>query len=184
MSDQPPLDYYDVLQVSISAEPDTIHRVYRLLAQRFHPDNKESGNATRFRQVAEAYAVLSDPEQRAKYDIRHRQQQQERWRLVETGVDSDQDFVLEQRVRLTVLEVLYTKRRLEPGSEGVFPLEIEKLTGRAREHLDFTLWFLLQKKLIARTDNSLLAITADGVEYLERNYEAHAQTRRLRAVNA
>ena len=40
----PPLDYYDVLQVSPSAEPDTIHRVYRLLAQRFHPDNKETGN--------------------------------------------------------------------------------------------------------------------------------------------
>jgi len=50
------------LQISPSAEPETVHRVYRLLAQRFHPDNKDSGNATRFRLVSEAYRVLSDPE--------------------------------------------------------------------------------------------------------------------------
>ena len=37
-------DYYEVLQVSPNADLDTIHRVYRLLAQRFHPDNRESGN--------------------------------------------------------------------------------------------------------------------------------------------
>ena len=184
MDQDPPVDHYDVLQVSTSAEPDTIHRVYRLLAQRFHPDNKETGNPTRFRQIAEAYAVLGDAEQRARYDVTHQRQQQERWRLVETGMESEQDFAIEQRVRLTVLEVLYTKRRTDPASEGVFILEIEKLTGRAREHLEFTVWYLLQKKLVARTDNSLLTITADGVEYLEKNYEAHPQTRRLRAVNS
>ena len=62
-------DYYEVLQVSANAEPDTIHRVYRLLAQRFHPDNQETGNSDRFHQVHEAYTVLSDPERRAKYDV-------------------------------------------------------------------------------------------------------------------
>jgi len=36
-------DYYEILQISVNAEPDTVHRVYRLLAQRFHPDNKERG---------------------------------------------------------------------------------------------------------------------------------------------
>ena len=41
-----PLDHYELLQVSPTAEIDTIHRVYRLLAQRFHPDNRETGNAT------------------------------------------------------------------------------------------------------------------------------------------
>ena len=34
-------DYYEALQISSNAEPETIHRVYRMLAQRFHPDNKE-----------------------------------------------------------------------------------------------------------------------------------------------
>ena len=38
------LDYYELLQVSATAEPETIHRVYRLLAQRYHPDNQQSGS--------------------------------------------------------------------------------------------------------------------------------------------
>jgi curved DNA-binding protein len=40
-------DYYEVLQVSTSADPDTITRVYRLLAQRFHPDNQKTGYEAR-----------------------------------------------------------------------------------------------------------------------------------------
>jgi curved DNA-binding protein CbpA len=184
MDQDSPVDYYDVLQVSTSAEPETIHRVYRLLAQRFHPDNKDTGNATRFRQIAEAYAVLADTEQRARYDVAHQRQQQERWRLVSIGTEADQDFDLEQRVRLTVLEVLYTKRRMEPGGNGLSILDLEKLTGRAREHLEFTLWYLVQKKLVTRSDNSLLVVSADGVDHLEQNYQAHPQAHRLRAVNA
>ena len=59
-------DYYELLQISPNAEPETIHRVYRLLAQRFHPDNKETGDARRFRTIHEAYTVLTDPEKRAQ----------------------------------------------------------------------------------------------------------------------
>ena len=55
MSDDGKLDYYEILQVSANAEPDTIHRIYRLLAQRFHPDNQETGNSDRFHQIHEAY---------------------------------------------------------------------------------------------------------------------------------
>jgi len=36
-------DFYEVLQLSPNADPDTVHRVFRVLAQRFHPDNKETG---------------------------------------------------------------------------------------------------------------------------------------------
>jgi curved DNA-binding protein CbpA len=184
MDQGPVLDYYDVLQVSTAAEPDTIHRVYRLLAQRFHPDNKETGNPTRFREIAEAYAVLGDPEKRARYDVAHEGQQKERWRLVATGAESEHDFELEQRVRLTVLEVLYTKRRTEPGADGLSMLDLEKLTGRAREQLEFTMWYLVQRKYVQRSDSSLFVVSADGVDHLEQNYSAHPQARRLRAVNA
>ena len=82
------MDHYETLQISANAEPETIHRVYRLLAQRFHPDNAETGNADRFRQLAEAYEVLSDPERRAQYDVVHQQFWRERWKVVEsTGAD-------------------------------------------------------------------------------------------------
>jgi curved DNA-binding protein CbpA len=178
------VDYYDVLQVSPSAEPDTIHRVYRLLAQRFHPDNKETGNPARFREVADAFAVLGDAEKRARYDVVHDRQQKERWRLVENGSNADHDFDLEQRVRLTVLEVLYTKRRTDPHGDGLSLLDLEKFTGRAREQLEFTMWYVSNRKFVSRSDNSLYVITAEGVDHLEKNYDAHPQTRRLRAVNS
>jgi curved DNA-binding protein CbpA len=172
-------DYYEILQISANAEPETIHRVYRLLAQRFHPDNAETGNAGRFRQLSEAYQVISNPEQRAQYDVFHARQRQERWRLVSTGTQTENDFGAEELVRLTVLEVLYTRRRLEPDRVGLSPLDLEELTGQAREHLEFTIWYLIQRKYLTRSDNSLLMITADGVDHLERNYQ-ESQRRRLK----
>jgi curved DNA-binding protein CbpA len=183
MADESPVDYYELLQISVNAEPETVHRVYRLLAQRFHPDNAETGNDARFRQIAEAYRILCDPAERARYDALHERQRQERWRLANLSTSLDADYDSEQLLRTTVLEVLYGKRRLEPHEPGVFHIDLEKLTGCPREHLEFTIWYLVQKKLVQRTDNSLLAITADGIDYLEQRHAAAPQARRLRAVN-
>jgi len=177
-------DYYEILQISTTAEPETVHRVFRLLAQRFHPDNAETGSETQFRLLNEAYQVISDPQQRAKYDVVHARQRQERWRLVASGAQSENDFEAEQVGRLTVLEVLYTRRRMEPESPGLSPLDLEKLTGRPREHLEFTVWYLIQKKYVTRSDNSMLVITAEGVEYLEANYRETLQRKRLNAATA
>ena len=112
------IDYYEVLQVSDSAEPETISRVYRIFAQRYHPDNQETGNESRFREITEAYHILSNPEKRAQYDATNQKRRKDRWRLVAAGAESENDFEMEQVVRLTVLEALYTKRRLEPQSPG------------------------------------------------------------------
>jgi len=177
------VDHYETLQISSNAEPETIHRVYRMLAQRFHPDNKETGNPTRFREVSEAYQVLSDPERRTQYDVVHQRQRQDRWRIVSTGAETENNFAAEQLLRVTLLEVLYTRRRLEPREPGIFITEVEKLIGRPREHLEFTVWFLIQKKYVQRSDNSLLLITAEGAEYLEQNYQDNLPNRRLRARN-
>jgi curved DNA-binding protein CbpA len=181
MSADRAVDYYELLQISPGAEPETIHRVYRLLAQRCHPDNTETGDADRFRILSEAYRILSDPELRAKYDVAHGQQRQDRWRLVSAVNSVENDFESEQRVRLTVLELLYTQRRLDPGSAGLSPLEIEQLIGRAREQLEFTVWYLTQKRYVTRSDSSVLVITAEGVEYLEDNYR-EVTIRRLPAA--
>jgi curved DNA-binding protein CbpA len=172
-------DYYEVLQISPNAEPDTVHRVYRLLAQRFHPDNRETGNDTRFRELTEAYEVISDPARRAQYDVIYSQHRQERWRLVTSGATAENDFETERILRLTLLEVLYTRRRTEPDKPVLSPLDLESLTGTPREHLEFTIWYLIQKKLISRSDSSMLQITADGVEHLEGNYRENVQRRRL-----
>lgn len=176
------IDYYEVLQISPNADPETVHRVYRLLGQRCHPDNAETGNADEFRRLSEAYHVISDPEQRARYDVLYAQRRQDRWRIVAAG-QGDNDYEAEQRVRLTVLEVLYTQRRLEPGSTGLSPLDLELMIGQPREHLEFTIWYLTQKKFITRSDSSMLVITVDGVEHLEANSHVRAP-RRLRAASA
>ena len=170
-------DYYEVLQISATAEPETVHKVYRLLAQRCHPDNRETGNEARFRELTEAYQVLSDPERRAQYDVGHAAQRQARWRLVSNGSQASNDFEVEQLIRLTVLEVLYTRRRTEPAGPGITPYELEKLIGRAREQLEFTVWYLASKKYVTRSDGSELVITAEGVEYLEANYATNPQRR-------
>ena len=174
-------DYYEILQISPNAEPDTVHRVYRLLAQRFHPDNVETGDEDRFRQLAEAYHVLGDPEHRAKYDVIYANLRRERWRLVSANPHAEDDFESEQLARLLILELLYTRRRTEFDEPGLSLLELEALTGRAREHLQFTIWYLTQKKYATRSDNGLVTITADGVEYLEKTSEGGSRRRRLNA---
>ena len=88
---------------------------------------------------------------------------------------------MEQIVRLTVLEVLYTKRRLEPQTPGIFFREFEKLIGKPREHLEFTIWFLVQKRFVAQGDNSQLILTIEGAEYLEQTYRSNLQQKRLPA---
>jgi curved DNA-binding protein len=185
MDQNKPSDYYEVLHVSPNADVELIQRVFRLLARRYHPDNQRTGNATLFRQLHEAYTVLSDPEKRAQYDVIHETQLQQKWRLLTSAAQAENDFEAEHALRLTLLEAFYTRRRLEPRSPALFPAELESLTGTPREHLEFATWFLVQKNLLVRSDSSSLSITAGGVEYLEQHYlENMRRRRRLRDVNA
>jgi hypothetical protein len=80
-----------------------------------------------------------------------------------------------------VLEALQAKRRVEPNTSGMPVTELEQLTGRPREHLEFTIWYLVQKKFAHRDDSARLLITADGVDFLEQNYRANVRRKRLQA---
>jgi molecular chaperone DnaJ len=62
-------DYYETLGLARTASPDDIKRAFRRLAMQFHPDrNKQAGAEARFKEINEAYEVLSDPDKRAAYD--------------------------------------------------------------------------------------------------------------------
>jgi curved DNA-binding protein CbpA len=63
------LDYYAVLRLEPSATSDEIHRAYRALARRHHPDRNEApGAASAMATINEAYSVLGEPARRIKYD--------------------------------------------------------------------------------------------------------------------
>ncbi len=64
-------DYYEVLGVPHDADTKAVKDAFRKLALKYHPDrNKEPGAEERFKEIAEAYAILSDPKKRAEYDAR------------------------------------------------------------------------------------------------------------------
>jgi len=62
-------DYYDILGISKGASKDEIKKAYRKLAFEYHPDRNKSHDATeKFKEISEAYAVLSDDQKRSQYD--------------------------------------------------------------------------------------------------------------------
>ena len=65
------MDYYQLLGVSRDATPDEIKKAYRKLAMKYHPDKAKGDKKQaedKFKQISEAYAVLSDPQKRTDYD--------------------------------------------------------------------------------------------------------------------
>ncbi len=162
-----PEDYYDVLQVSAKADPDTIHRVFRIMAQRYHPDNAVTGNTEQFRAVTAAYRVLSDPEQRAAYDVKRGSFHDIRRRIFDDA-GSSRGIEAEKRKRAGVLSVLYTRRVNECEKPAMALREMEDLLGCPKEHLEFSLWYLKERGFVTRADNARFAITAAGVEEAEK----------------
>ena len=62
-------DYYEVLGLSKGASEDDIKKAYRKLAKKYHPDiNKAADAEEKFKEINEAYEVLSDPQKKATYD--------------------------------------------------------------------------------------------------------------------
>jgi hypothetical protein len=171
-------DYYEVLQISPNADDETLQRVYRALAQRYHPDNQQTGNGAMFRRVLDAYQVLSDPERRARYDVDYRLLKKLQWRVFDQpsatgGVES------ERAKRRGILAVLYTKRRNLPQQAGMTLFELEEILGIPRDHLEFALWFLREAGLITRSDNQKYAITVRGAEHAEETGACSAPGDRL-----
>ena len=64
------VDYYEILQVSRKADQETIAWVYKLQSQRYDPKNLKTGDPKIFQAINEAYRILSDPLDRAEYDLK------------------------------------------------------------------------------------------------------------------
>lgn len=171
-------DYYEILQVSRRADAETIHRVFHVLAQRYHPDNVDTGNDRLFRQVVEAHAVLTRPERRAAYDVRLASEDKARYRLFDS-LPSTQGVQAEIRKRRGILKILYTRRLTEPHQPNMRVRDLTEILGCPIEHLEFSLWFLRESKLIQRSDNNQFEITCRGIEVFEAEEAGYFQKTHL-----
>jgi curved DNA-binding protein CbpA len=142
---------------------EMIERVFRLLAKRYHPDNKQTGNAEKFNTLNDAYRMLSDPEKRAAYDVKYDQQRAASWKIFEEASHSD-GFDEDNRIRQGVLSLLYTARRRDASNPGMGIMELEKFLSCPQEHMEFHVWYLKEKNWIRRTESGEWSITADGVD--------------------
>lgn len=175
------IDFYELLQISPNAELETIQRVYKMLATRYHPDNPETGDADRFVTLRRAFEILSDPVQRESYDALYQENKVHPISLFET-----KDFSLgidgESNRRMGILCLLYKRRRSDTDNPGISILELESTMSCAREHLMFTLWYLKEQDCVRQDENSDYVITGAGVDYVE----THLPSNRLlyRLLNA
>jgi curved DNA-binding protein len=160
------LDCYEIMQLSPNADADTIQRVYRILAQRYHPDSPETGNMENFLRLCEAHRILSDPESRARYDVRHRETKQLHWKIFDQTEAANRPEA-EQRKRQGILELLYAKTLHGPDRAAMTVLEFEQLLGCPREHLEAALWYLKGKGYVTYGDNGRFTITVRGFDEVE-----------------
>lgn len=156
-------DFYETLQLSPNADAETIDRVYRMLVRRYHPDNQETGNPERFTQIVRAHKILSDPENRAAYDVSYEENRASVLKIFDETSSPD-SYDGDKRIFEGVLSLLYTSRRRDAGRGGMGIVELERLLGCPAKHLEFHLWYLREKGWVQRLESGLLAITADGVD--------------------
>jgi curved DNA-binding protein CbpA len=160
------VDYYEILELSPNADAGAVERVFRYLAQRYHPDDPETGDRDRFDLVLQAHAALKDPAKRAKYDLQYNQKfGGNRHRPLDDGVDLagvDHDVAVQDKL----MSIFYTKRRQNIRDPGVPDFELERLLETDIEHIEFHIWYLKAKGWIERLENGMLAITVEGVDHL------------------
>lgn len=172
MTDETFVDYYELLQISPNAELETINRVYKMLAARYHPDHPETGDVDRFVLLNQAYEILGNSERRQDYNMAYAVHHAQPIDLFDTkdfamGVDGKANR------RMGILCLLYNRRRSNTDHPGLSILEFETMMSFPREHLMFTMWYLKDRDFIRQDDKSDYVITGVGVDYVETHLPDH-----------
>ena len=163
-----------------NADSETIERVFRLLAKRYHPDNKVTGNADAFKRISSAYRVLADAEKRVSYDVQYEAWDAKKWKA--SGIDSCSiSFETDEHLRKMILSILYIERRNDASGSGLGLWRIEQLTESPEKNLEFHVWYMKEKGWIQRTDTGGYAITAAGVDAVEKSEIILSESRLLPA---
>jgi curved DNA-binding protein CbpA len=175
------VDFYELLQVSPNADAETIERVFRHLAKKYHPDHQAaSADDDRFRSLVEAHDTLIDAEKRAGYDAKYQDYWNRKWKLAAEASDGSA-FKDDRDARERLLSLLYVQRRRSMASPGLGEYEIARLLRTPIELVEFHLWYLRSKGWIERLESGMLAISALGVDAVEQTRLRLGEDRLLEA---
>jgi curved DNA-binding protein CbpA len=176
------VDYYDLMQISPNADDDTIQQMFRHLAKKWHPD-RQQGDPERFRLLMEAHKTLTNPERRAAYDLKYQRFWETKWNLA-TDASDGRVFVDDSEVREGLLSLYYVQRRSKMNNPGLGELEVARLMRIPIHLIEFHIWYLKEKGWIQRLENGQFALTAMGVDQVEKSRLRLSSDRLLAANNS
>ena len=174
------IDYYDLMQISPNADLDTIQHVFRHLAKKWHPDYRK-GDPEQFQLLVEAHKTLTNTERRAAYDVRYQRFWENKWNLAAEASDG-QSIVDDSEVRKSLLSLYYVQRRSKMNDPGLGEMEVARLIRVPVHLIEFHIWYLKEKGWIQRLENGQFALTARGVDEVEKS-RLRLNSDRLLAAN-
>jgi len=157
-------DYHQLIRAGVEGDSEQVDRLYRALAFRYHPDNRETGNSEVFLRIRDVYRIVSISQTLKPEAQIAKPSQDFSWREGLRGMKDD---------CVSVLGVLCRRRMDDYRNAAVSQNELESLTRMTADQLGFILWYLGEKGAVTMSAGSSdYAISATGVEMLERACQA------------
>jgi curved DNA-binding protein len=168
------------MQISPNADIDTIQHVFRYLAKKWHPDYHK-GDPEQFKLLVEAHKILTNTERRAAYDLRYQRFWENKWNIAAEASDG-RSLVDDSEVRESLLSLYYVQRRSKMNDPGLGEMEVARLMRIPVHLIEFHIWYLKEKEWIQRLENGQFALTARGVDEVEKS-RLHLSSDRLLAAH-
>ena len=155
-------DHYSILGVDPKASLEVIQAAHSKLAQKFGPDNLETGDFEKLESINLAYEVLSDATLRQSFDQLKGVDKETGAKF--SGAGFFNDFSRSVDLRMALLCVLCDRRRARPFAPSLSVRQLETMLDTSPDELNFVLWYLKQRGLVTMDDKSSLQITVEGLD--------------------
>lgn len=158
-------DHYSILGVDPKATSEVIQNAHARLAEKYRPENAETGDFDKFESINLAFEVLFDVTLRREFDKLKGLDQDTAMKF--TGASFFEELGRGVNLRTAVLCLLYDRRRLKPYTPSISMRELESMLETTSDELNFALWYLKQHGLVTMDDKGSLQITVEGMDMLE-----------------
>jgi curved DNA-binding protein CbpA len=152
-------DHYEVLGIDPKADDDAIRAAHAELSR------KHAGDAEKLGSLSLALEVLTDPDLRRGFNKLKGIEIQE---VVKFSADFFDGVSRDAGVRMTLLCLLYDRRRTKSYTPSISNRQLEAMLEVAPEEMAFAVWYLKQRSLVTNDDKSALQITVAGIDLVDR----------------